>query len=278
MKRLMYFLPVLFLLYCIEAPAQEKKKIVIATAPGTTVDEDIKGLFIDELGKGLTKSGRYTVIQNRKEYAEILGEEISFQDLVDDEQHIEVGGAKGADYACYVTIRKISNNFHISCKLLDLRTNESIGDPFSMSTKKGEDDLIDVAVEMATKLTRGGDITEVTKDYITMPNFCQNEHGDVVAYDIGIYNEKAMNYPEAEEHCKLRGQGWRLPTKEELLCIYSKRSQLEAETKFKPFNNADYWSLSKRNNYDSYIINFSNGKEDAYSKNIKNTFRCIRCE
>lgn len=276
----MFFLPAIFLLCFVEAPAQEKKKIVISSTPDSVIDGQIRGMFMDYLNQGLTESGQYTVIQNRNEYAGVLNEEVDFQKkgYVDDKQQIELGKASGADYACYVTIRRVGKNFSIACKLLDLHKGESVGQPFLRNTENGEDDLFKVAAAMAKWLATGRDVTVIKKNFITMPKFYQNENGDVVDYDIDIQNEEVMSYSDAVAFCSKKGEGWRLPTKDELLFIYRNRPAMEAESEFKKFSGVDYWSLTKRNDYESYVINFGTGQSDFYSKNIKNVFRCVRSE
>ena len=281
MKLFIYFLSAVLLLHFIEASAQDKKKIVIASTPDSLIDKQIKDLFISQLGEGLTRSGQYTVVQNRAEFADVLNEEAEFQKkgYVDDNQQLELGKALGADYACYVAIQKIGKNFSISCKLLDIIKGESVGQPFSDFTENGEEDLIKVAYSMAKKLAAGRDVTEIKKDYITVPKFYQNGNGDVVDYDIDIQNEEAMSYPDAVDFCKKKGDGWRLPTKEELFFIYRNRPAMESESGFKQFSKTDdYWSSTKRNDYESYVINFGTGQENFYSKNIRNIFRCIRSD
>jgi len=138
--------------FSIMAWGQDTKKIVISSSPNATIDQAIVNLFIDELGKGLTNSGKYTILQNRKEAAAILEEELKYQAYVDDEQQLEVGKFYGADYSCYVSIQKIGRNFNITCKLFDFKTGASTGKPFSMATENGEDDIIKLAHTMAKEL------------------------------------------------------------------------------------------------------------------------------
>ena len=143
---------------------QERKKIVISSSPNSTIDESIINLFIDELGKGLTKSGNYTVIQNRKESAAVLSEEVKYQDYVNEAEQVEVGKFSGADYACYVSIQKIGRNFNITCKFLVLKTGESVGQPLSMATENGEDDIIKVANAMSKELAYRKDFNQKSKE------------------------------------------------------------------------------------------------------------------
>ncbi|MDR3227377.1 MAG: DUF1566 domain-containing protein [Prevotellaceae bacterium] len=274
---------IIFIICCLctigVSAQQEKKKIVISATPDTTISKDIVGLFIDELGVGLNKSGKYEVVQNRKEFAAVLGEEVEFQEsgYVNDEEQIELGKAAGAEIACYTTIRKIGRNFNITCKFLDLKTGKSIGQPFSLATKNGEDDLIDVAHLMARNLASGRDITAERKaDWVKAPKCYYDEYTDkYIDCDISISDEESLPYAEACDFCKNKGDGWRLPTQQELMKIYNNRFVIEENGSAK-FKYKDYWSSSKRNNYESYVVNFSTGKIDCYSKNIKNPFRCIR--
>jgi hypothetical protein len=278
---------IIFIICClctIGVSAQEKKKIVIATTPDTTVSKQIVGLFIDELGVGLNNSGKYEVLQNRKEFVAVLGEEVEFQEsgYVDDQEQIELGKA-GAEIACYATVRQIGKNFNITCKFIALKTTEtmkqgqSIGQPFSVSTENGENDLIDAAHRMARKIVSARDITAEKKlGYVKAPK-CYNDEssGKYIDCDISVSDEENLTYSEACDFCKNKGEGWHLPTKEELAMIYRNRFDIENNGGVR-FKTRDYWSSSKRNNYESYAINFGAGTIDCYSKNIKNPFRCIR--
>lgn len=111
----------------------------------------------------LTNSGSYTILQNRKEAATILGEEVQHQAYIDEEQLIEVGKFYGADYSCYATIQKVGKNFNIVCKFSDIKTGVSIGQHLSMSTERGEDDLIKVAHAMSKELASRRDLLAKSK-------------------------------------------------------------------------------------------------------------------
>jgi hypothetical protein len=131
---------------------------------------------------------------------------------------------------------------------------------------------------MARNLASGRDITAVKKsDWVKAPKCYYDENNDeYVDCDISSPNEEEnLTYSDACDFCKNKGEGWRLPTKEELMKIYNNRLAIE-ENGSTRFKYKDYWSSSKRNNYESYVVNFSTGKIDCYSKNIKNPFRCIR--
>jgi len=285
MKWMKYFLPALFLLYFAGAPAQDKKRVVIASTPDPSIDDNIRGLFIDELGQGLTRSGKYIVIQNRDEAAKIFGEEKEFQfesGLVADEQSLvsEMGKWTGIDLSCYVTIRKIGSNYNINCKLMNIK-GESIGEPFSLRTRNGEDDLIDVAIAMAQRLATGRDVTVNSQaSNAVAPKCCYNDYSrKYVDCNISRTDEEARSYKEAVEFCKKKGEGWRLPTKDELAIIYQNRIIIVENQEGKGrFSSSDYWSSSMRNNYEGYIVNFSTGQEHYYSVNIKNVFRCVQSD
>ena len=260
---------------------QGRKKVVIASAPNKSMPENINRAFMARLGAGLTESGRYEVLTNRKDFAAVQSEEAEFQEsgLVDDKELLQLGKALGADYACYVEINEIFGTYDIVCNFTDLNKGTLVG-TFSQSAKA--ETLVDAARELARSIAKGRDVTAGSrKSFITMKKFYLNEYGDVVDYDIGIRDEEAMTYAVALAFCGSKGEGWRLPTKEELSFIYRKRYTIEkehVEEEFKPFNPRDYWSSSKRNNYESYIVNFATGTEEFYSVNIKNTFRCVRWE
>jgi hypothetical protein len=260
--------------------AQEKKKIVISPAPGFDGDKNVAQLFINHLGIGLTASGRYMVLENRKETAAISQEEQEAYNsgIVDDAQQVEFGHNEGADYACYVSIVYFAEIYDITCKFHHFSSGKLINS-FNESAKKTEE-LIEAAKRIARRIASGNDFTSGPKlQWVKAPKCFYDERSEeYVDCDISISDEGLLSYEDAVNVCTNKGAGWRLPTKEELILIYYYRSEIEKEEGTVKFQKKDYWSSSKRNNYESFVINFATGKESHYSKNIKNPCRCIRYE
>ncbi|MDR3245563.1 MAG: DUF1566 domain-containing protein [Prevotellaceae bacterium] len=272
---------IIFIICClctIGVSAQEKKKIVVATIRDTTkISEDMSGMIIDACESGLKKANKYEVIPNNKDFIAMVNEteEIQNLGLIDDSQQIEFGKAKNAEIIFVATIREIDGNFKITCKFMDVGKRENIGQTFSFETTNGRKGLMEVTHLIERRIATGRDLTVERAEWVTAPKCYYDESSDkYVDCDISISDEESRTYTEACEFCKNKGEGWRLPTKEELAMIY--RNRLKIETTGVRFKTKDYWSSSKRNNYESYVINFGAGTLDCYSKNIKNPFRCIR--
>ena len=84
------------------------------------------------------------------------------------------------------------------------------------------------------------------------------------------------SFIEALAACKLLGEGWRLPTRAELLLMY------ENKDKIKGFANSDYWSSAENGSDDAWGQNFSNGcqyfiNKFNFSLNVRavKSFDCI---
>lgn len=82
--------------------------------------------------------------------------------------------------------------------------------------------------------------------------------------------EKELMWDEAVEYCKNLGDGWRLPTIQELWHIF------ENENLRKEFTIEDYWSSTEYGIYNAWNFNFFYGL--AYLSNKSNTYyvRAVR--
>ena len=80
------------------------------------------------------------------------------------------------------------------------------------------------------------------------------------------------DYP-ARNACKSYGEGARLPTEDELDCIYANRSDFEDEQEFA---SAYYWSATEVSEDLARSINFSDGYTHNYYKTVTNRVRCVR--
>ena len=70
--------------------------------------------------------------------------------------------------------------------------------------------------------------------------------------------EGRFTWDEAKEACEALGEGWRLPTKNELNEIYKNRVG--------GFANYGYWSSTEYDNYGAWVQNFSNGSQYSLYK------------
>ena len=71
-----------------------------------------------------------------------------------------------------------------------------------------------------------------------------------------VYHEDLKGHytwDEAKEACEALGEGWRLPTKEELNEMYKKRDVVGG------FASNYYWSSTENDNYVAWTQNFSTG-------------------
>ena len=87
--------------------------------------------------------------------------------------------------------------------------------------------------------------------------------------------DKKMNWLEANDYCKSRGKGWRLPTIEELIsCIdYSKHNPAS-----KDFKSDYYWTstTSVVNSDNAWVVHFSYGNVYYLNKTSSNYVRPVR--
>ena len=79
----------------------------------------------------------------------------------------------------------------------------------------------------------------------------------------------------AKSTCEKRGDGWYLPTKEELIKVYKSKEAMSG------FSDAEYWSISEEwktlGDTDlAKAVNFKDGKASTYNKKDAKRVRCVR--
>ena len=89
---------------------------------------------------------------------------------------------------------------------------------------------------------------------------------EVAQYDF----PNAMNWYNAKDACSILGNGWRLPTKEELDKLYQYRNRIES------FNTGNYWSSSESDFNNAYYLGFDNGGLDQVHKKYTGYVRAVR--
>lgn len=266
MKKLVVF----FLAFmCALTMASAQKKVVIETTLGNDVEESLKSIFMSALSTGLTNSGQYTVLANREEYAQKLAGEIAAQasGMISDDQLIDFGNALGADMIVFVKIDAFEGQYFITVRMFDARTGVADKTIDPILTTRSE--VVQAAFELAKRMTTGGITGEAPK--VT--------DRDVYSSSLDCYVEDSdhepMTYNAAQDVCKARGEGWRLPTVSELETIY--HDQLAYPSKYgKVFRRSTYWSSSRRNNFSMWAVNFSSGSRTYVSAESASGFRCVR--
>ena len=80
--------------------------------------------------------------------------------------------------------------------------------------------------------------------------------------------EEPMTWHNAVEYAKSLGDGWRLPTRAELIDAY--------DNKIEDFDFSYYWSSSTyaQNTNNAWYVNFNNGNVNY---NAKTNYDCVRC-
>lgn len=246
-----------------------QKKVVIETTVGNGVEESLKSIFMNALSTGMTNSGEYIVLANRKEYAlKISGEmEAQASGLVSDDQLSDFGRAYGADMVVYVKIESFDQDYFITVSMFNVESGvaDKTIDPI-LTNRAG---ILKSAQELAITLTKGGIAGEEAKQKKGVVS------ADVIQAYIEDKEHEAATYQEAIDACKSKGDDWRLPTVDELEVLYNQ--QYYSPSIFgKPFQKANYWSSTKRNNFSVMTIDFGTGNKTYISTTMRANYRCVR--
>jgi len=246
----------------------QAQKRTVAIFDGS-VPEEFKMAVRDALQEGIVKSRRYEVLE--REQIESVQKEMVFQAQATDEELIKwAEQAKGADYVCFANVAKFGSNYQVSCKLIEAGSSYKIVFMESQRTKRGEEDLGSVLEFIANEMFSG----RSGKAVVHCPNCCM-DGSSYVDCEIAVSDERPAGYEDAVNTCEDKGDGWSLPDREELQAIY-RNQRLIVNEGGRKFQSSDYWSSSKRNNYESFSIDFRSGNSVFYSKLEKNVFRCVR--
>jgi len=88
-----------------------------------------------------------------------------------------------------------------------------------------------------------------------------------------------LDWKQAISTCKKMGDGWRLPTREELEQIYNSLPR-DAQGKLKltgtNFKYGSYWSSEEANYYSAYYFNFGGLGESLTQKTFAKHVRAVR--
>jgi hypothetical protein len=258
---------------------QTKMKVVIQSSIAKNVPEENRDalgeLMMMSLSEGLTNTGKYTVLESRDIIAQKQAEEAGFQlsGMTDDESLTKIGKLMNAAYSCYAQIAFIAGNYRILCKMTDLETGEIIGN-FSATTQNGDKDILGKCDEIVQQIISKKSLSQKVNNDISCPQCCWNGSKFVEGV-VSISDEKASTWDDAMSICQQKGEGWYLPSKEELSQIYKNRSEI-TKNGAKPFALQKYWTSSRDSRYDSFYMDFQNGKVDYNSNNTDYPCRCIK--
>ena len=79
-----------------------------------------------------------------------------------------------------------------------------------------------------------------------------------------------MNWNDAKEACAELGDGWRLPTKDELNILYNNKDKIGG------FASVAYWSSSEREDTSAWLQYFGNGVQNYTNKTVTFYVRAVR--
>ena len=137
--------------------AQEKDKKVAVLDPVGDVPNSIKEIVGEEISSFIVNTEGFTVLE-RQLINKVL-EETKFQlsGLVDESPISEFGKLVGANFVFVTSISFLSNNYYVSCKMIDV-TTARIEKQRTIQTTKGTGDLVEVTQRMVKGMF-GIDIT-----------------------------------------------------------------------------------------------------------------------
>ena len=159
-KSLLFILLFCSPLFMTSIYAQEGPLKVAVFDPVGKVEEAIHQIVREEISSVLVNRKDYTVLE-RQLINKVL-EENKFQGegLVDESQVSEIGKIMGADYVFISTVTLLSDNYYLSCKMIEVATAR-IEKQFTGMTKSGFHDITHTT-QFVVKRLLGENVTQQT--------------------------------------------------------------------------------------------------------------------
>jgi hypothetical protein len=134
--------------------------------------------------------------------------------------------------------------------------------------------IIISASGLSAKKTDNGSIVSEKKETIQNAKISAAETSLILkecSLEVKKADEKgSFNWKEAKSLCESYGEGWRLPTKDELKCLYTNKDNVGG------FLRDWYWSSDRVGQFNIWVQSFSNGKQFGYSNSNSAKVRCVR--
>jgi hypothetical protein len=116
------FLIMMCLSFSLAAQDIAKLRVAVLNPSVIGVDENTTIVARQKIGEIFTNTGKYTVVE-RSLLDEVMKElKFSHTDPVDESQAIQLGKLASAEKVVLLEVTRISNNLHLSIKLIDVKT------------------------------------------------------------------------------------------------------------------------------------------------------------
>jgi len=107
---------------------------------------------------------------------------------------------------------------------------------------------------------------------------------DIVGTPIKIGNlevaqhdfNRDRRYDDAKVACAKLGEGWRLPTKDELNLLYQNKDKIGGFSAAVSYWSSTEYNIEYHNGYDAWAQDFDDGMQDAFNKKSKYFVRAVR--
>ena len=110
--------------------------------------------------------------------------------------------------------------------------------------------------------------TTTTFQWKTSQTYCYAPHCEVIGGGATLVADNTLDFSEYPARDACKDVGGRLPTRDELLCMYD-------EFRTQDFAPADYWSASEHNETWARRVNFSDGSTIVFNKTNSYRVRCV---
>lgn len=216
-------------------------------------------------------SSKYQAVERSQKFQELLSK-ASANDLgsglVDESTAAKVGEQLGAQYVLGVDLMDYGNNtYYAIWKLIDVKTSlVKDGDAKLIKILDMIKDLTTLSEEITKRIAGSGGTFPGGKFKIC-EGCADNMQNLEVSRDAG-----SMTWQEAKQYCSSLGDGWYLPSKQELYQLYVHKAEIGG------FSDGDFWSRTEDGSRDAWFQSFDDGSQHSscFSISGTNRVRCVR--
>ena len=212
-------------------------------------------------------SSKYQAVERSQKFQELLSK-ASANDLgsglVDESTAAKVGEQLGAQYVLGVDLMDYGNNtYYAIWKLIDVKTSlVKDGDAKLIKILDMIKDLTTLSEEITKRIAGGASTSSGGK-------ICEQCADNM--QDLEVFRDAGkMTWSEAKQYCSGLGNGWYLPSKQELYQLYVNKVGIGG------FSDDFYWSSTVRYEGSAWGLFFSNGNRWSYSYSSTGGVRCVR--
>src|SRR5574344_80894 len=263
-------LPIVLMLACCAVMAQEKQKVAVYV-DGKDAAEGVAYFLGSKMVIAITETGNYTAVERTNDFLTQLSKSANYErsGAVDATSIAQIGKQSNVDLVCAVLVKNVLGEKYVSARLIKVESAEVINSADGSKNYTSVADLTELAQDITKNLF---------KSTVNTANNGNMEYalcGGCGANGEDLYTTKAdepgkYTWTQAKGRCSQKGNGWYLPSKEELNSMYNQKEEIGG------FSGNYYWGSTEYSSSNAWSQYFANGSQHNDYKSDSDRVRCVR--